>query len=106
MVKLTEDERTALKTLISERTNFAALNLDKSCARYAEACKQQEDSVKTADEILKKLSTDDRRTVLRHYEGEVHKFSFETDAAYVQGIRDCVKALMFFGVFGACNERK
>jgi len=98
---MTEDERNILKTLVNARTEAAILNLEDINPRYAEVCQQQERSWLTADEILKRLPDEDRRIVLRYYEDEVHKFSFETDAAYLQGVKDGVKVLMFFGVLGS-----
>jgi len=98
---MTEDERDILKVITNARTELAILSLKDINPRYAEIYQQQEDGLPVVDEILKHLSDKDRRTVLRYYEDEVHKFTFETDAAYLQGVRDCVKALMFFGVFSS-----
>jgi hypothetical protein len=92
---MTEDERNILKTLVNARTEAAILNLEDINPRYAEVCQQQERSWLTADEILKRLPDEDRRIVLRYYEDEVHK-----DAAYLQGVKDSVKVLMFFEVLG------
>jgi len=66
-----------------------------------EVRKQQEKSWEIADEILNRLPKEDRRTVIGYYEDEVHRFGFEFDAVYLQGIRDGIKALMFFGVLGS-----
>ena len=84
--------------IVSSRTELAVLNLKKD-PHYMEICQEQEVSGKVVDEILAKLGNDERLTVLRHYEGEVHKSAHEFDAIYIQGLRDCIKALAFLGVF-------
>jgi len=100
---MTEDEIKILKALANARIETAVLDLKDTNPRYSEVCHEQELSWQTADEILNRLSKDDRRTVIRHYEGEVHRFGFEIDAAYLQGMRDCIKALIFFGTFNSSN---
>ena len=102
---MTEDERQIFKTLAGTRAEAAILNLKDTDPQYCEVCQEQEHSWLVADEILKRLPKDDRRTVIRHYEGEVHRFSFELDAVYLQGVRDCIKALMFFGVLGSVGNK-
>jgi len=104
MVKLSKDECNALKMLINDRVEFAILSLKDNDLRYADASLKQEENWKVADEILNRLPREDRLTVTRYYEEEVHIHGFELDASYLQGVRDCVKALMFFGIIGARKE--
>ena len=104
MVKLSKDECNALKMLINARVEFAVLSLKENNPQYADVSQKQEESWKVADEILNRLPREDRLTVTRYYEEEVHRHGFELDASYLQGVRDCVKALMFFGVVGTRKE--
>ena len=100
MIKLSKNEWNAIKALISERTSFAILNLKETNPRYAEIYRHQEKSWETVIEVLNKLPKEDKLTVTRYYDDEVHRFSFEFDAVYLQGIWDGIKALMFFGIIG------
>ena len=97
---MAENECQAIKDFIGARVNFAIFKLDDNNPRYREVCKNQEKNWQTIDVILRKLEDDDRRAVLRHFEEDVHKFGFESDGAYLQGVRDCFSMLAFFGVLG------
>ena len=97
---MAENECQAIKDFIGSRVNFAIFKLDGNNPNYQEVLKSQEEKWQTVDVILRKLENDDRRAVLRYYEDEVHKFSFESDGAYLQGVRDCFSMLAFFGVLG------
>ena len=106
LIKLSENEWSAIKTLITERTNYAILNLKDTNPRYVDVYKRQEKRWETVVEILNKLSKEDRRTVTSYYDDEVHRFGFEFDAVYMQGIWDGIKALMFFGIIGTGSGSK
>ena len=93
------NECNAIKELISSRVNFAILKM-KNHSRYQEVCQRQEKEWQSIDVILRKLENDDRRAIIRYYEDEVHKFDFEFDETYLQGIRDCLNVLTFFGMIG------
>jgi len=97
---MADNECKAIKEFIGSRVNFAIFKLGDDNPRYQEVCKNQEKNWQTVDVILRKLEDKDRRAVLRYYEDEVHKFSFESDGAYLQGVRDCFSMLAFFGVLG------
>jgi len=99
-MQMGEIECNALKELISSRVNFAILKMKDKHPRYQEVCKHQEEKWQSIDVILRQLEDDDRRAVLRYYEDEVHRFGFEFDGTYLQGIKDCINVLVFFGVLG------
>jgi len=104
MVKLSKDDCNALKMLINARVEFVVLNLKANNPQYVDVLLKQEENWKVANEILNRLPREDRLTVTRYYEEEVHRHGFELDASYLEGVRDCVKALMFFGIVGAKKE--
>ena len=102
---MADNECKAIKDFIGSRVNFAIFKQRDDNPRYQEVLKNQEEKWQSIDVILRKLEKDDRRAVLRYYEDEVHKFSFESDASYLQGIKDCFGMLAFFGVLdGRCPQ--
>jgi hypothetical protein len=104
--KMNDTECGAIKDFINARVNMAILKLKNSNARYREVYEKQEDNWQEVDTILQKLESDDRSAVLRHYEEEVHKFGFEFNETYLQGVKDCFGLLAFFGVLGGgCMKR-
>jgi hypothetical protein len=102
---MTESERNALNDLIGSRATAAIFNMKDNCPRYQEICKKQEERwEQSVEPILRKLETEDRRAITRYYEEEVHRFSLEFDEVYLQGIRDCLNGLVFFGLLeGRCT---
>ena len=97
---MVDSECNAVNEFIISRVNFAIHKLEDTNPRYDEVCKAQERNWQSIDVILHKLEKDERRAVLRHFEEEVHKFGFESNESYVQGLRDCFSILTFFGVLG------
>ncbi|MDL2258159.1 hypothetical protein LJC42_03240 [Eubacteriales bacterium OttesenSCG-928-K08] len=95
---MNDNEKKIVKTLIDSRYTVALERL-KENPQYAKVCQQQEVSGEAADTLLHKLEKDERITVRRHFEGETHKTGFELDAVYLQGISDCLRALVFLAVF-------
>ena len=93
----------AIRAFIGSRQEIAVLNLKDNPA-YQEILRQLEISGQTAVEMLHKLEKEERIAVRRHYEEEAHKFSKESDEFYLQGIRDCLSALVFFGALGADRD--
>lgn len=91
-------ERNAYRGVINARLEIALKGLRKN-PKYIERCHQQEKSGELVEELLHQLEKDDRITIRRHYEGEIAKECDELNEAYVQGLRDCMKFLMFLDVF-------
>jgi len=102
---MADNECQAIKDFIGSRVNFAIFKLEDNNPRYQEVRKNQQEKWQSVDVILRKLENDDRRAVLRYYEDEVHKFGFESEESYLQGIKDCFSMLAFFGVLGGrCSQ--
>lgn len=95
---MTNSERIILNGLIDSRLEIAWKRLDENTA-YQEQCREQEKSGERAEELLHKLTKEERITIRRHYEGETAKMSFELNEAYIQGLRDSVKILASLGFF-------
>ena len=92
-----ESEQKAIKAFINSRQELAMLKLAAN-PKYQEVCRQLEVSGETADAILNMLEKDERVAVRYHYEETVHKSGYEHDEMYLQGFRDCLSAMVFFGV--------
>lgn len=97
---MSESEYRLMKEIIGSRTEFAILNLRDSNPRYNEVHKSQEEKWESIKAILFKLEKEDRLSVTRYYEDEVHKSCFELDESYLQGIKDCLGVLGFFDLIG------
>ncbi len=95
---MTESESKALRQFIFSRLNIMYERLEDD-ARYQDACKQQRKREAEADAVLHKLEKPERITVRRHFESEVAKTGIELEEAYIQGLRDSVRALAFLGIF-------
>ena len=102
---MVDNECNAVNEFINVRVNFAIHKLEGINPRYHEVCKNQESAWQSIDVILQKLEKDERRTVIAYYEEEVHKFGFESNESYLQGIKDCFSVLSFFGVLGGRCSR-
>ena len=93
-----DDEKyNMLKMLVNMRQEaiFSRLN---SNPRYLEVCVRQEKTEDKVEELFRRFKKDERIAIRRHYEGELEKQSFESDEAYLQGLRDCAQFLMFLGI--------
>ena len=102
---MVDNECNAVNEFINARVNFAIHKLEDINPRYHEVCKNQETAWQSIDLILQKLEKDERRAVITYYEEEVHKFGFESNESYLQGIKDCFSVLSFFGVLGGrCSQ--
>ena len=103
---MNENERNALNDFIGSRAAAAIFKLKESCARYQEIVKKQEERwEQMIGPILRKLEPEDKRTITRYYDEEVHRFTLEFDEVYLQGIRDCLNGLVFFGLLGGrCSQ--
>ncbi len=100
-----ENAQKAVKDFISSREVLAVMGMADN-QRYNEICRELKVMEQAANEVLNKLEKDDRITVRRYYEGETQKASHESDEIYLQGVKDCMSALMFFGALGAGNGCK
>ena len=97
---MTDSEEKILGSLIDSRLEIALQRLDSNIS-YREQCREQEVSGEAAEELLHKLTKEERIAVRRHYEGETARTGYELNEAYVQGLRDCIRALIFLGAFNA-----
>ena len=103
---MTDTDCGAVKDFINSRVNMAILKLKDKNPLYQNVCEKQEANWQSVDAILQRLGKDDRRAVIRYYEEEVHKFGFEFNETYLQGVKDCFSLLAFFGVLdGRCTKR-
>jgi len=90
--------REALNSLVGAREDIALTRIQEN-AEYSEVCKQQEQTEEMVEKIYQQLEKTDRIMICRHYEGEVHKTSFEINELYLQGLRDCFKLIAFLSDF-------
>lgn len=86
------------RVFIMERVEAALFRCRENPA-YMERCRQQDASGEVVDGLLKKLKEKERRTICRHYEGEIVKQNFELDETYLQGMRDCIYILSCLDAF-------
>ena len=106
---MTDSEHKALRQIIFDRLHVIYKQL-KYDVQYQEVCEQQRKSEAEAEALLHKLEKSERITIRNHYEGEVNKANIELEEAYIQGLRDCVQALIFLGVLdvggslGGCEK--
>lgn len=102
-MSLSDMERNAYKVFITSRIEVSLQRL-KDNPEYNAYCRQQDASGDVVEEILHKLDKDDRITIRRHYEGQTVKENFELDSAYIQGLKDCFRALSCLSAFcaGVC----
>ena len=91
---MTNETRQMLRALIASREEFAWNNL-KENSEYLEVCKEQDKSEKVVEELYQRFDKEDRITICRHYEGEIHKQNFEIKELYIQGLRDGFQLLTF-----------
>lgn len=68
--------------------------------QFLEYMRKHKESETVVDELLQKLTKDERLTIRRYNEDEMTRENFETNEIYFQGLRDCLQALSFLGVFG------
>jgi hypothetical protein len=103
---MAEHEHNALNGLIGSRAAAAIFKLKDSSPQYQEIIKKQAERwEQSVVPILRKLDPEDKRTITRYYDEEVHRFSLEFDEVYLQGIRDCLNGLVFFGLLGGrCSQ--
>jgi len=92
-----EDEHKAIKAFINSRQELAMYKLAAN-PKYQEICKQLEVSGEAADTVMSTLDKDKRVIVHRHYDEAIYKSGYEHDEMYLQGFRDCLSAMVFFGV--------
>jgi len=97
---MTNSESIIINGLIDSRLEIAWQRLDENTV-YQEQCRQQKISGQAAEGLLNKLAKAERLTIRRHYEGETAKNSLELNEAYIQGLRDCLNALILLGAFSA-----
>ena len=92
---MVDNECNAAKDFMNARVNMAIFKLKDKSQQYQNVCEKQEANWQSIDVILQKLGKDDRRAVIRYYEEEVHKFGFEFNESYLQGVKDCFSLLVF-----------
>lgn len=95
---MTKELQKTYQDFIIDRIESALIELNDNPAYMARCC-QQNESGAVVDRLLHKLKKNERITIRRHYEGETVKESFELDAAYIQGMRDCIGILSFLDAF-------
>lgn len=95
---MTDTTRNPYREFVSERVEIALFRLDDNQA-YMERCRQQDASEEVVDSLLEKLKKKERRTIRRHYEGEIVKQNFELNETYIQGMRDCIYILSCLDAF-------
>ncbi len=104
--EVNERARKAAKAFIESREVFAVLSITDN-AEYEQICEQQKEREQAASEVLRKLEKEEREIINRYIEGENEKAGRESDVIYLQGVKDCMSALVFFGGFGAvCGSKK
>ncbi|BCJ93244.1 hypothetical protein acsn021_08130 [Anaerocolumna cellulosilytica] len=91
-------EQKMWKSLITMRYDIALEQLLHK-KEYNDICEQQKKTESRVEELLQQLSKEDRRFIWQHYEGETAMENLELEAAYIQGLRDGVRALRFLGMF-------
>lgn len=95
---MTDTIQNPYRDFITERIEVALFRCRENPA-YIERCRQQNESEEAVDSLLEKLKKKERRTIRRHYEGEIVRENFELDETYLQGMRDCIYILSCLGAF-------
>lgn len=91
---MTKDTRNTLRDLFIARQEVALHHLHDDL-QYIAQCKVAQELERHADDILQQLSKEDRMAVRHSIEAELQRASYETDAAYIQGLRDCLQFIGF-----------
>jgi len=76
-------EQKLWKSLITMRYDIALEQLLHK-KEYTDTCEQQKKTEGRVEELLQKLSEEDRRFIWQHYEGETAVENLELEAAYIQ----------------------
>lgn len=91
---MTRETRNTLRELFVARQDVALRHLHNEL-QYIAQCKEVQGLEGHVDNILQQLSKEDRITVRNYVDAELQRAAYEADAAYIQGLRDCVQFLCF-----------
>lgn len=88
-----------LSSMINERLSIAFHRLDED-PRHEERRRQQEKSEAQIEEMLEaRLGHEEKMLFRGHMEGRMAKECFELDQAYMQGLGDGMRVLIYLDVF-------
>ncbi len=87
------------KEFISSRVELALERVSRK-AKYMGLCRKQRENEETVRVLLDKLDKGERVIIQRYYEGETAKEGYELDEAYIQGLKDGIRFLLWIDVSG------
>lgn len=87
------------KEFISSRVELALERVSRK-AKYMELCRKQREHEVTVGALLDKLDKGERIIIQRYYEGETAKEGYELDEAYIQGVKDGIRFLIWLDISG------
>lgn len=87
-----------MKEFLSSRVELALERVSHN-PEYMELCRSQEEGERTVAFLLEKLAKEERIVIRRHYEDDTAKKGYELDEAYIQGLRDGIRFLLYLDLF-------
>ena len=88
----------SLLTLFNDRVEIAYKRL-KINPRYLAICERQKRTERIVEELYnERFIREERKTIRRHYEGEIEKNSMDCHECYIQGLKDGFQLVIGLGI--------